>query len=280
RIAIAYLLAALCEIWLKSDDDVDSGYSLVRRYRSQFYAALVHQLVAHFHLMLPHGVKLLSILKDYLVRARYSTFEGTGIPLIAPYTDRMCIRHQLEGASTKIVELHKQWCTTEIMLVEDRGPRSRQWCTNFRKVCGLQKLLDDRLSSTMLRSDVTREWVGEGQLPKERIQSEVIEALRYVGRGHTWRDRSPSSSHKNLNAMEMSPGGNIAHQIVMEQFEAIQHIREKYREGLDRAGMIRSSTSVNNMTKRRAIDSMNECHGTVETDPPCMHRVKALIISI
>ncbi|RWW13252.1 hypothetical protein BHE74_00059660 [Ensete ventricosum] len=29
RIAIAYLLAALCEIWLKSDDDVDSGYSLL-----------------------------------------------------------------------------------------------------------------------------------------------------------------------------------------------------------------------------------------------------------
>ncbi|CAL9048311.1 unnamed protein product, partial [Musa banksii] len=41
RIAIAYLLAALCEIWLKSDDDVDSGHSLARRYRSQLLVALI-----------------------------------------------------------------------------------------------------------------------------------------------------------------------------------------------------------------------------------------------
>ncbi|RRT31637.1 hypothetical protein B296_00054015 [Ensete ventricosum] len=63
---------------------------------------------------------------------------------------------------------------------------------------------------------VTREWVGEGELPKERTQSEVVEALRCAGRGHTWRDRSPSSSHKNLNAMEMSPGGDMVQRIVME----------------------------------------------------------------
>ncbi|RRT40305.1 hypothetical protein B296_00047011 [Ensete ventricosum] len=41
----------------------------------------------------------------------------------------------------------------------------------------------------MLRPGVTREWVSEGELPKERTQSEVAEALRCVGRGHTWRDR-------------------------------------------------------------------------------------------
>jgi predicted acyltransferase len=35
RIAIAYLLAAICEIWLKGDDDVDSGLDLLRRYRYQ-----------------------------------------------------------------------------------------------------------------------------------------------------------------------------------------------------------------------------------------------------
>ncbi|KAJ8475998.1 hypothetical protein OPV22_019725 [Ensete ventricosum] len=38
RIAVAYLLAAICEIWLKSDDDdsdVYSGYYLIRRYRFQ-----------------------------------------------------------------------------------------------------------------------------------------------------------------------------------------------------------------------------------------------------
>ncbi|XP_065043574.1 uncharacterized protein LOC135676384 [Musa acuminata AAA Group] len=41
RIAIAYLLAAICEIWLKTDDNVDNGYSLIRRYRLQLLMALI-----------------------------------------------------------------------------------------------------------------------------------------------------------------------------------------------------------------------------------------------
>ncbi|RRT44687.1 hypothetical protein B296_00049791 [Ensete ventricosum] len=44
----------------------------------------------------------------------------------------------------------------------------------------------------MLRPSVTREWVGEGELPKKITQSGVTEALRYASRGHTWRDRSSS----------------------------------------------------------------------------------------
>ncbi|RWW10119.1 hypothetical protein GW17_00026356 [Ensete ventricosum] len=68
----------------------------------------------------------------------------------------------------------------------------------------------------MLRPGVTREWVGEGELPKERTQSEVAEALRCASRDHTWRNRSPSSSHKNLNAMKMSPGGDMVQRIVIE----------------------------------------------------------------
>ncbi|RZR79747.1 hypothetical protein BHM03_00005553 [Ensete ventricosum] len=68
----------------------------------------------------------------------------------------------------------------------------------------------------MLRPGVTREWVGEGELPKERTQAKVAEALGYAGRGYTWRDRSPSSSHKNLNAMEISPGGDMVQRIVVE----------------------------------------------------------------
>lgn len=42
RIAIAYLLAALCEIWLKRDDEsVNSGPSLLRKYRYQWAVALI-----------------------------------------------------------------------------------------------------------------------------------------------------------------------------------------------------------------------------------------------
>jgi len=41
RIAIAYLLAALCEIWLKGDNIVNSGSSLLRKYRFQWALALM-----------------------------------------------------------------------------------------------------------------------------------------------------------------------------------------------------------------------------------------------
>ncbi|KAJ4972705.1 hypothetical protein NE237_005879 [Protea cynaroides] len=41
RIAIAYLLAALCEICLKGDEDVNSGLSLLKKYRFQWVVAFV-----------------------------------------------------------------------------------------------------------------------------------------------------------------------------------------------------------------------------------------------
>ncbi|KAK3158066.1 hypothetical protein QOZ80_2AG0132530 [Eleusine coracana subsp. coracana] len=41
RIAIAYLLAAICEIWLKGDDDVDYGTDLLRKYRYQLFVGMV-----------------------------------------------------------------------------------------------------------------------------------------------------------------------------------------------------------------------------------------------
>ncbi|RRT38000.1 hypothetical protein B296_00033462 [Ensete ventricosum] len=43
----------------------------------------------------------------------------------------------------------------------------------------------------------------------------MAEALRCVGRGHTWRSRSPSSSHENLYVMEMSLGGDMVQRIVV-----------------------------------------------------------------
>ncbi|XP_072980488.1 uncharacterized protein [Typha angustifolia] len=41
RIAIAYLLVAICEIWLRSDGDVDSGYGLLRRYKFQLFMGFI-----------------------------------------------------------------------------------------------------------------------------------------------------------------------------------------------------------------------------------------------
>ncbi|RZR89822.1 hypothetical protein BHM03_00017613 [Ensete ventricosum] len=44
-------------------------------------------------------------------------------------------------------------------------------------------------SSCHEESGVTREYVGEGELPKQRTQSEVAETLRCAGRGHICRDQ-------------------------------------------------------------------------------------------
>ncbi|KAF1888860.1 hypothetical protein Lal_00036902 [Lupinus albus] len=44
RIAIAYLFTALCEIWLKADNTVNSGSSLVRKYRYQAVALFLSGL--------------------------------------------------------------------------------------------------------------------------------------------------------------------------------------------------------------------------------------------
>ncbi|KAJ8504953.1 hypothetical protein OPV22_005839 [Ensete ventricosum] len=54
RIAIAYLLAALCEIWLRNDDDdVNSGYCLFRRYRFQLLVAFI---LTTIYLVLLYGL--------------------------------------------------------------------------------------------------------------------------------------------------------------------------------------------------------------------------------
>ncbi|RWV84298.1 hypothetical protein GW17_00053993 [Ensete ventricosum] len=58
------------------------------------------------------------------------------------------IRTRQYGASELSLRHGKDtsWCIAEIVLVGDRGPGSRQWCTNSSKVRGLQELLGDRLS--------------------------------------------------------------------------------------------------------------------------------------
>ncbi|KAJ6845341.1 uncharacterized protein M6B38_289870 [Iris pallida] len=45
RIAIAYLLAAACEIWLKSDDEVYSGWSLLKKYRLQLLVGCILSII-------------------------------------------------------------------------------------------------------------------------------------------------------------------------------------------------------------------------------------------
>ncbi|XP_009359837.2 heparan-alpha-glucosaminide N-acetyltransferase [Pyrus x bretschneideri] len=53
RIAIGYIVAALCEIWLKRDSNVNSGRSLLRKYRSQLAVALI---ITTIYLSLLYGL--------------------------------------------------------------------------------------------------------------------------------------------------------------------------------------------------------------------------------
>ena len=62
-------------------------------------------------------------------------------------------------------------------------------------------------------------------MPKERTKSKVEETLRCIGRGHTWRVYNSSLFHKDQNAMEMSPGGDMVQRIVVEQFVAMRYTR-------------------------------------------------------
>ena len=77
----------------------------------------------------------------------------------------------------------------------------------------------------VLHLGVTQEWVDEGRLPEERTKSKVEGTLRCIGRGHTWRVHNSSLFHKDQNAMEMSPGGDMVQRIVVEQFVAMRHTR-------------------------------------------------------
>lgn len=53
RIAIAYLVAALCEIWLKGDDDVNYGLDVLKRYRYQLFVGL---LLSIMYTVLLYGI--------------------------------------------------------------------------------------------------------------------------------------------------------------------------------------------------------------------------------
>ncbi|PNY07834.1 heparan-alpha-glucosaminide N-acetyltransferase [Trifolium pratense] len=48
RIAVAYLVTALCEIWLKREDIVNSGSTLLRKYRYQWALALFLSVIYLF----------------------------------------------------------------------------------------------------------------------------------------------------------------------------------------------------------------------------------------
>ena len=60
-------------------------------------------------------------------------------------------------------------------------------------------------------------------MPKERTKSKAEVTLRCIGRGHTWRVHNSSLFHKDQNAMEMSPGGDMVERIVVEQFVAMRY---------------------------------------------------------
>ncbi|THU65046.1 hypothetical protein C4D60_Mb01t33010 [Musa balbisiana] len=110
----------------------------------------------------------------------------------------------------------------------DGGTKATQFAEAKLGSEGLGMRQEDAEASTLEEYAI----VDEDRLPKERTLSKVEETLRCVGRGHTLRDHNSSSSHKDQNAMEMSPGGDMVQRIVVEQFVAMRYTRVVSREGL------------------------------------------------
>ncbi|RWV80613.1 hypothetical protein GW17_00058084 [Ensete ventricosum] len=67
----------------------------------------------------------------------------------------------------------------------------------------------------MLRPGVTQEWVDESEMLRERTKNRRWQRP-YDVLAEATCSRSPSSSHENLYAMEMTPGGDMVQRIVMK----------------------------------------------------------------
>ncbi|RWW38607.1 hypothetical protein BHE74_00056148 [Ensete ventricosum] len=87
-----------------------------------------------------------------------------------------------------------------------------------------------------------------------------------------------NSSHENLYAMEISPGGDMVQRIVVEYFVAMQHMRIMSHEGHDHAKVIERGEEATTNPKglsypkskvsvRKDVDS-KEHHSAAEADLP------------
>ncbi|RWW82766.1 hypothetical protein BHE74_00008747 [Ensete ventricosum] len=97
-------------------------------------------------------------------------------------------------------------CVAKIALVGDRGPGSRQWCTNFSKVCGLRELLGDELSQSDSSTGCDPIMGGRRSLAKEASTTRGGKGLTMCWqRPHIERlyDKELLGAPLQLNAMAM-----------------------------------------------------------------------------
>ncbi|RWW16448.1 hypothetical protein GW17_00019670 [Ensete ventricosum] len=132
----------------------------------------------------------------------------------------------------------------------------------------------------MLRPGVIQEWVSEGELPKERTQSEVAEALRCVGRGHTWRDQVLKQVVERGKEATMSPEG-LSYPKAKRQTErrwtrrsVIVSQRRIYRSR--RKG--RRCKTTDNRAMSFIAPWYRRCETSVESSIPCSQGGRALVV--
>ncbi|RWW55402.1 hypothetical protein BHE74_00037965 [Ensete ventricosum] len=109
----------------------------------------------------------------------------------------------------------------------------------------------------------------------------MTEALRGVGRGHTWRSYSLSSLHENLYAMEMLPREAIGSSTLVYDTirrrtmnstsgcrgtaEAGFHVVERGEEAM--TSSVELNYPKSKVSVRKEVDT-EECHSAVEADLP------------
>ncbi|RRT32532.1 hypothetical protein B296_00048748 [Ensete ventricosum] len=152
---------------------VETGLSCVRGIANSKDSELMQRLVHGRQSVRGHPKKM-----EHGAKAR--SFPWTEVKGINPCRGKSGIMSfhgffilmgQTYLASVAIRVVMNKRCIAEIVLVGDRGPGSRQYCTNSSEVRGLHELQGDGLSRAMLRPGVTQEWVYESELLRERTKN-------------------------------------------------------------------------------------------------------------
>ncbi|RRT56577.1 hypothetical protein B296_00032105 [Ensete ventricosum] len=112
----------------------------------------------------------------------------------------------------------------------------------------------------MLRPSVTREWVGEGELPKERTQSEMAEALRCEN-----RIRVSSVIGWQKPCMGVAVCLSIDQGKLLREHRGVEAGGQKGRENDDESKG--AQLPKNKASVRKEVDS-EECYSAAEADLP------------
>ncbi|RZS23854.1 hypothetical protein BHM03_00056854 [Ensete ventricosum] len=153
---------------------------------------------------------------------------------------RCCVTTEKVVQSSQSTLLDPEGCSGDCIGEESQSSKCLCWSRTRHKFSARRSSLKGMVVSET--SSVTQEWVDEGELPRERTKNR--------------RWRRPYDVRHGAADRGGIVRGNATQAIV--SCEGHDHAEV-------RSGATGSSTLVYDTTRRRAMDSRSECHGTAET---------------